>query len=723
MSDDVGVQPGRLSELASALEQLRDTLAQNVPTIVSQMNSYWSAGQGTAINLSSLQHAQGQSVEDAAEIRARSNLAIAWEAKATACLPGDMISVPWPASGKALDAASAQADAQLLAQAEAEAAKDPKAARAQIAQVEDDLQDHLDQGQAGSAWVTSFYNDSAPSVANLAATLHTLEQANTRSDIQDQFTVLSAQDQKVVATFANGLAQADRTGNLTPQAVNAIANAPDAWSAAMLVKFGPPGSRWATSEPKGPDNPDQLSLLALLTNHVYEQEQKGLLRVPLGDGDQYDAYQRGQLANVLSEYDPLQAMMQADAQNGNAASQVMSGTYGAPIAKMLLNSVNGDLPTLDGRFVQGPVNSDGKYAGYFTLLPPGKAVPEYDTGQVLLNTPDQNIVGEFLTAAISAPRVHDTQAQQAAQAAVNIINNLPSADDGMMVSAPVQGALEHLLTTYRWDVAFSAFEVSSDNGPAVPTSYGSVYGIQLSSRTERNLLLQALQTGKAYGTFLGQVRGDIGTAAVIDVKTGESQALDYESALAGLLQRAQNKLNFDNAEQAAAVAAENQEMAGILQGGLGVALGFIPGGGAVGAVIDVAEMANALSGPAVSSSLASSTDPAQVLQDGDDAFYDMKSSVWIPIANAMVASKIVPPPPAGQNLGTWVAQQLTQSVQAADAAQVSQLNAELANTALSQQQRTNIADQIDKLNAQIGGAGNLYDDLINRAENGMDHQQ
>ena len=62
-----------------------------------------------------------------------------------------------------------------------------------------------------------------------------------------------------------------RLAGLSPEAVQAIANAPDAWSAAMLVKFGPPGSLWATGEPETPQNPDGLSLLAQRANHVYEQ--------------------------------------------------------------------------------------------------------------------------------------------------------------------------------------------------------------------------------------------------------------------------------------------------------------------------------------------------------------------------------------------------------------------------------------------------------------------
>jgi hypothetical protein len=87
MSDDaVGVDPGRLNELTSALEHLRDVLAENVPTIVGKLNQYWSAGQGIVVSLDSLQQAQARSVDDASDMRARFNSAIAWEDSAPVSL-------------------------------------------------------------------------------------------------------------------------------------------------------------------------------------------------------------------------------------------------------------------------------------------------------------------------------------------------------------------------------------------------------------------------------------------------------------------------------------------------------------------------------------------------------------------------------------------------------------------------------------------------------------
>jgi hypothetical protein len=64
MSDEVGVEPERLAELASALETLRDVLADNVALIVNMLEQYWDGGTGAPISLLPLKQAQARSVED-----------------------------------------------------------------------------------------------------------------------------------------------------------------------------------------------------------------------------------------------------------------------------------------------------------------------------------------------------------------------------------------------------------------------------------------------------------------------------------------------------------------------------------------------------------------------------------------------------------------------------------------------------------------------------------
>jgi hypothetical protein len=524
-SDEVGVDPGRVSQAAGALESLRDALAANVPVIVNLMNEYWSSGAGAPISLASLHQAQSRSVDDATQMRTRAQLAEAWLAQSVNLAgDGSMVNIPW--SGPALDSADSSIEASQLATALAEAKTNPAAARTAISAIEQEIREHVADGAKGTPWLQDFYNQAAPSVANLATTLHGLANGDPRLNFVDRFNVLTQQDQQILSAFGQGLAVADKAG-LSPEAVNAIANAPDAWSAAMLVKFGPPGSLWATGEPATPQNPDGLSLLAQLTNHVYEQEQNGTLRIPIGSGARYEMGDQDKLANVLSQYDPLQVMMQADAQNKNAAWQVMGGKDGNALAKMLLNSVNGDLPNLDARFLQGPMGDNGQYAPYFIMYPPGKSVPENDSwGQILLNTPDQNVVGSFLDAATSAPRGNDVNAKYAAQAALNIILNTPppltSPIDGSYAgqSPPVQLALLHLAQRYQLDLAESTTYDGSGTVLQFDNQPGNPYIIKVPG-------VQQGTTDDPAGTtplsvFLREILADPATAGVLtaSVKTG-----------------------------------------------------------------------------------------------------------------------------------------------------------------------------------------------------------
>jgi hypothetical protein len=651
-SDEVGVDPGRVSQAAGALENLRDVLAANVPTIVNIMNEYWSSGAGSPISLAGLHQAQSRSVDDATQMRTRAQLAEAWLAQGVSLTGSGMVNIPF--SGPALDNADATVEAQALAAAEAEAGKNPSAARAKIAAIEQEIAEHAGDGKAGAPWLQDFYNDAAPAVANLASTLHGLENSNdSLPNYRNRFTVLTEEDQKILATFGQGLAAADKAG-LSPEAVQAIANAPDAWSAAMLVKFGPPGSLWATGEPKTPQNPDGLSLLAQLTNHVYEQEQNGTLRIPIGNGFEYSASDRDQLANVLADYDPLQVMMQADAQNKNAAWQVMGGKDGGALAQMLLGSVKGDLPNIDGRLVQGPMNDEGRYAGYFTLYPPGKSVPDA-WGQILINTPDQNVVGAFLDAATSAPRGNDVNARYSAQAALNIILNTPpplsSSYDGSYAgqSPPVQRALLDLALRYELDLAESTTYDGSGTVLHFDNLPGNPYVIKVPG-------VQPGTSGDPAGTtplsvFLREVLADPASAGVLtaSVKTamgryyaisqtagfppGGPSAPDQDmAALLGRIDTEAGNIKFNAAQQQDEQNAETNSLIDFAQD----AVTWVP---VVGDYADKAESVANLFG--VTPEL--STDNAVITQQvNEHDFAVAETKINVPMVQALISAHAVP---------------------------------------------------------------------------------
>jgi hypothetical protein len=493
---EVGVDPELVARAATALEQLRDALAANVPTIVTGMSEY-SSGVNTAI----LKQAQAQSVHDAADMRARARLAQLWEAQNVNILGNGQVDIPWAESD--VTAADAQAEALALSQAEGE---DPQASAATIQAVQQDLQDHM----GDPAWLKVFYNNAAPSVASLAATLR--KNDVNPHDYSNRFTVLSKSDQQILATFAQGLATADKSGSLSPEAVQAIASAPDLWSASMLVKFGPPGSSWATSEMKSAQNPDGLSLLAVLTTSVYQGMQDGKVQIPLGGGyTRYGMQDQSQLQNTLADYDPLSAMLQADAQNKIAAQQVMGdtnkayGNIGDSLAKMLLWN-NGDLPGLDARFVAGAPNDKGQFPGYFTASAPGKAVTE-DYSSIVLNFVSPSVDGAFLDAATSGARGTTPAAEYSAQAALNIINNTPSpnGDNGVKLDPAIQAALTNTAQRYMLDLAMSATNAQS-GGVLPPGGQLPVYSLQVFGQGDGNPL----------SAFLEQIASDKTNLATLD---------------------------------------------------------------------------------------------------------------------------------------------------------------------------------------------------------------
>lgn len=524
MSDEVGVDVERIGQLASALENLRDVLAANVPTIVNTLNMYWSSGTGSPISLQPLQQAQSRSVNDATDIRDRATMAVAYQNRPNPTLSGTMVEIPWDSSQQQLDADSAKAAAQNLAAAEAEAKTNPALARAQIAAVQADMQDNLDAKD--TTWVQAFYdNGGAAAAANLAQTLHNLETPNKNADYADRFQVLTSADQKTVATFGNGLALADKAG-LSAQAVQSLVNSPNMWSTAMLVKYGPPGSSWAKNEAG-----NQPSLLAQLTLKTYQDIQNGKITVPVGFGMQpgghYDQQDMDKLYSTLGSNDPFQVLMQADAQNKNASWQVLGNKqYGSAIAGMLLNSQKGDLPQLDGRFAQ-QMGSDGQYTGTFALIPPGKGVPQQDDfGATFINTPDQNVVGAFLDAATSAPRGNDLNAQESAQAAMNIIRATLPPILGKGTVQPgydpaIIKALTDTFTRYMPDIAFSDRQ---GGGPQVAlhvNDTGQVdggYTLLLPPGALNSFLQEISSTPTNYAIVKGAVASAAGTSLALQLK-------------------------------------------------------------------------------------------------------------------------------------------------------------------------------------------------------------
>jgi hypothetical protein len=433
---EVGVDPERLAELAGALEQLRDTLAANVPVIVNTLNSYWSGGTGSPVNLGPLKQALGRAPGDAVDMKTRARLAALWEQQQVSLASSGMVNIPFDV--RAVDFADAKAEAQALAAAEA--SKDPKAAMAAIQAIQQDIQVHLNAGD--TKWLIAFYNQGAAQVAGLAATLHNLS-GLANEPLPEQLRVFTSQDTQILNTYAQGLAAVDKAGKLQQSAISQFTQTPALWSTAMLLKYGPPGSAYGTKDPAS----NSQGFLAQMTTAVYQAEQGGKLQIPLGGKYPFPAQAYNQVNQALAAYDPLATLLQRDAENKTAAMQVLGGPEGSQIASYLLNG--GGLRYTCNNFSDPP----GKYLTAVSLTSPVNGMLEvYETG-----IPYQSI-GSFLDAATSAPRGHTPAAFQSATAAYNIISNTPapltsSTGFDWQVSAPVRQALLDTYARYLPDLA------------------------------------------------------------------------------------------------------------------------------------------------------------------------------------------------------------------------------------------------------------------------------
>jgi len=476
MGDEyAGVDPLRMAKAAAALENLRDVLAANAPKIVNTMNGY-----GSPISLSLLPQAQARSVIDAADMRARSNLAqkLYETASLNACLT--MVQIPW--DGAAVDAANAQADAQLLTSAEQN--PNSEQALADIQAVADDVNDHVKEND--STYLSDFYNQAGPQVAGLAGVLHNLNGSAKDIPVSAMFaSTFSKQDQQILNSFATGLAYVDSKGMLQPSTIKQLTATSTLWSMGMLVKYGPNGAAWSTADP----TQQSQNFLAQLTMAEYNAEQNGTLRIPLGPTKDPLPDAGNQLvAQGLAQYDPLSALLQADAENKTAAMQLLSGPDGGKISSFLINPIDGA-----GVRYSMPL---GSTAGYFTVVgpnerPPGSFPLVYDV------TFDQQAVGNFLDAATSAPRGGSVQAEQSAWAAYNIIGNTqaPYVGDGgpLGVTPSVRAALMATYGRYLPDLAYGAY--GSQRDPVFQSGNGQPYVIGVSS-TQLDAFLSEISLNK-----------------------------------------------------------------------------------------------------------------------------------------------------------------------------------------------------------------------------------
>jgi hypothetical protein len=467
--DEVGVEPERLAQLASELENLRDVLAHNVPIIVNTLEQYWNSGTGTPVNLNPLKQAQTRSPEDASEMRSRSNLAQAWMNQAVNIdvVTGGKAYIPWDTAD--VDKADAQLQAQQLTAAE------QSGNRAEIQAIEQDLQDHSSDKQ----WLADFWSqpEAATAAANLAAMLHKSDGSGT--------TPLTAADQKILSTYASSLAAACNLGGMTTaqgqQLVTAFTNAASSnpWSAAMLLKNGPAGNTYGTGA-----NNVGANLLAGVTEQTLIAYANGSLNMPIdlrGAAQSGNEPSNSQIAAAVAANDPLTAMLALDTQNKTAAQEVMAGynpvtgktsqAAGADWASLLLTKANSHntiytpvYPKQVGSAAYMKIMlSDGPPRG---VLDNGQTGPEWNTYGISATT-----IGNFLDAATSGPRGGGnlSTGEFSAYAAANIILSTPApeGDNSIDLPQPIRQALASTFMRYMPDLSQSIANQDSAQGPQI----------------------------------------------------------------------------------------------------------------------------------------------------------------------------------------------------------------------------------------------------------------
>jgi hypothetical protein len=625
MSDEVGVDVERIGELASALENLRDVLAANVPTIVNTMNSY-----GAPINLQPLQQAQHRSVDDATDIRDRATMAVAYQNRPNPTLSGGMLEIPWDSSQQQLDADSSKAAAQNLAAAEAESAKNPKAARVQIQAIQTEIQDNIDSGD--TSWLGSFYNTAAPQVANLAATLNG-EDGQTMIDGEPA--VLTKQDQQILNTFATGLASADKSGKITN--VSGYANAKNLWSVGMLFKFGPSGSAYGTQESGG------QNLLAQVTTAIELARLKpNGYTIPLnGPNVSVNAVGATYVTETLAEFDPAQAMLTLATQNGAAAREVLGGPKGAQIAASLMNT-----PTT---FHEPIFGSNGKLEGFFPEVLP----VQYENGQAIdFNEPinagahpstiSSSVIGSFFNAATDVPRGAGPAAKDAADAAMNIMDSTPPPSTAQL-SAPVQAALLATAQRYMLDLGGSATN-SSDLSIVGRLNQGNdtmPWTVTVGQNHMANFLQQIASNPTTDGTLMASAKTMFGNYyGLMAAKKLPSQMAGMDPAremaqFMAQLQTQSDDVGIQNAEQTDAQHAELNALLSFAES----SATKIP---VVGAPLGDAQTAAGLLGINLP---AFSTDNAVTASASDQAnFASQQLAINVPMAQGLIHNGLIPPP-------------------------------------------------------------------------------
>lgn len=615
-----GVDPGRMDKAAAALEHLRDVLTANVPTIVSTMNAY-----NAPISLGLLTTAKSRSVQDAADMRARSNLAqklLQQDQRNHA--DSSQIQIQW--DGPSVEAASAKVDAQLLAQAE----KHPHSAQAvaDLQAVADDISDHLALPKNGGAdFLSAFYNEAGPQVAALAEVLHDLNGSANEHMSDELKHVFTPQDLKILRSFGSGLAYVDSHGGLSAKTIEQLTATPTLWSVSMLIKYGPSGSAYSNVD----KNDKSQNFLARLTQATYHAYQNDGLQIPLGSAGPVLHYQG--IEQDLASYDPLSALLQADGQNKTAAMEVLSGSDGGKLVTLLINGPGGwySLP------VSNPPSK------IITLRSRGPVLPSRAVLSVPADPFSQTAIAKFFDGATSAQRGTSPQAFQSATSAYNIISNTPSpiTPDGIHgVSAPVRHALVETFARYLPDMAASSYTDASLS-PVHPATPSGIYVVGVSQSALSNVMQQISLSKLDFGQMQAMCKLAVGTSVGATARHQAIPGLDSPvRPFASLYARGSTEAAKVGIAKGTQEDLEHQAWNAWIAAGIG---GFGNVSGPESDIFGAAQVLSALAGPVIpqfSTDNAAKAKAAALTDQNRDEFM-----VEVPLVQGLLSIGALPSPP------------------------------------------------------------------------------
>lgn len=540
----VGITPDKMLQLARVVDRNGQELYRAGGQVEDALRECGlPAGAGKTIS-----RVGDEMMRKAPDLRNRYQLAMAMDKEGNpfsdvAGAPPGMTIIKEADIGHVKELERAREDAQSLHQALADK-YNPKS-RKDILAIAHNLRAHL----GDKTYLQAFWAMAAPDAAKLASVLSDQHRDHSllRSHGSRDEIILTAEDKKILAAFGSSLAAASRKKLFPSGRWGAVTRPADGdyWSANMLLRYGPNGSRW---------DPWLLSQWARDTL----DHRRGRMAQEAGQGDgvvtPIENYKVDDGSPLGQEYEPTLTLLQRLSES-RTASHLLLG-----------DKATGLIYTRD------LINQDW----YTRSNPVDLASYQMDFSKY---------AGDVLKAAAYQKRGGGVDSELSTRAVANMVhvtNEYQLADNG---SSPLPSGLRHALAdiaiAYIPDFATDSMYKDPDpNHPnldhinaAQDNVPGSPWVVYATRSQIKGFLGQALNDPVDFGHYRAAVEGQFSPAmgaAVQSEATGKGHEYFTELAnLKGLTQDVEGELSYKSAEKKDADAAENQRLFDMVLGGFG----------------------------------------------------------------------------------------------------------------------------------------------------------